>query len=107
MHLSQFSHANLRFAPGLKSCIIATKFQPGGRSETSARAETRHVIRPLMGQSHSISSYALEIKRSMAGENTTQLIPLIHILFNVWAIYTGYERIQVVFKLALTRQNLF
>ena len=28
--------------------VIATIFQPGGRSEISARAETHHVIRPLV-----------------------------------------------------------
>ena len=48
LHLSKLSHGNLRFAPGLKlSTVIATIFQPGGRSEISARAEIHHVIRPL------------------------------------------------------------
>ena len=38
LHLSKLSHGNLRFAPGLKlSTVIATIFQPGGRSEISAR----------------------------------------------------------------------
>ena len=46
LHLSKFSRGNLRFAPGLKlSMSVATIFQPGGRSETSARAGTRRVIR--------------------------------------------------------------
>ena len=42
------------FPPNFKHCpraeirhVIATKFQPGGRSEISARAEIRHVIGPL------------------------------------------------------------
>jgi len=42
-----------RFLPSFKHCarteirhVIATKFQPGGRRETSARAEIRHVIGP-------------------------------------------------------------
>ena len=42
------------FPPNFKHClraeirhVIATKFQPGGRSEISARAEFRHVIGPL------------------------------------------------------------
>ena len=30
------------------SHVIATKFQPGGRAEISARAEIRHVIGPLI-----------------------------------------------------------
>ena len=48
LHLSKLSHGNLRFAPGLKFCtVIAKIFQPGGRSEISARAEIHHVIRPL------------------------------------------------------------
>jgi len=43
-----------RFPPSFKHCaraeirlIIARKFQPGGRTEISARAEIRHVIGPL------------------------------------------------------------
>ena len=29
--------------------VVATKFQPGGRAEISARAEICHVIGPLIG----------------------------------------------------------
>ena len=48
LHLSKLSHGSLSFAPGLKlSTVIATIFQPGGRSEFSARAEIHRVIRPL------------------------------------------------------------
>ena len=42
------------FAPNFKHCtraeirhVIATKFQPAGRSEITAQAEIRHVIGPL------------------------------------------------------------
>ena len=39
--------AILNFTPGREiSHVIATKFQPGGRAEISARAEIRHVIGP-------------------------------------------------------------
>ena len=50
LHLSKLSHGNLRFAPRAEIIfkhVIATIFQPGGRSEISARAEIHHVIRPL------------------------------------------------------------
>ena len=40
--------AILNFTRAETSHVIATKFQPGGRAEISARAETRHVIGPLM-----------------------------------------------------------
>ena len=46
LHLSKLSHGNLRFAPGAEiEHVITIIFQPGGRGEISARAETHHVIR--------------------------------------------------------------
>ena len=48
-HLSKLSHRNVRFCARAEiEHVIATIFQPGGRSEISARAEIHHVILPLM-----------------------------------------------------------
>ena len=54
-----FSHLS-KFAFCARADIehgIATMFQPGGRSEISARAETHHVIRPLFTFHHVLIGY--------------------------------------------------
>ena len=45
--ISHFSPQFQISARAETSHVMATKFQPGGRAEISARAEIRHVIGPL------------------------------------------------------------
>ena len=48
MAVSHFSPQFQISARAETSHVIATKFQPGGRAEISARAASRHVIGPLL-----------------------------------------------------------